>query len=265
MSDTLVLSEIFLSLQGESTLAGLPCVFLRLSRCNLRCAYCDTAYAFADGREMSRTEILEAVERLAGPFGRIPAAGLSGTAPSCSETEAGTRRVAVGRLPLVELTGGEPLLQPTVLPLMTQLCDAGFTVLLETSGALDIAAVDPRVRRIMDLKCPSSGEVGRNRWDNLRHLQPTDEVKFVIGTREDYAWAREQLARHHLTERCPVLFSWVTPLLPHQRDPSLRAVPEGQTPLSRQELAERILADALPVRFQLQMHKFIWAPDRKGV
>ena len=148
---------------------------------------------------------------------------------------------------------------------MTALCEEGFTVLLETSGAWDISRVDRRVRRIMDLKCPSSGEVERNRWENLRHLSPTDEVKFVIGTREDYAWAREQLARHRLAERCPILFSWASPLRPHQREVSLRPVPAGQTPLSRRGLAEQILAEALPVRFQLQLHKFIWPSDRKGV
>jgi 7-carboxy-7-deazaguanine synthase len=169
------------------------------------------------------------------------------------------------RLPLVELTGGEPLLQPAVLPLMSGLCDDGFTVLLETSGALDISAIDPRVRRIMDLKCPSSGECDHNLWENLQHLRGTDEIKFVIGTVEDYAWAVEQIQSRHLARICPLLFSWVSPLLPHQKDATLKPVPPGQTPLTRLELVERIIADALPVRFQLQMHKFIWPPDRKGV
>jgi 7-carboxy-7-deazaguanine synthase len=166
---------------------------------------------------------------------------------------------------LVELTGGEPLLQKNALPLMKSLCDNGYTGLLETSGALDIAGVDPRVRRIMDLKCPSSGEVARNRWENLTHLKSTDEIKFVIGTAQDYEWAREKLTAHELDKICPILFSWVSPLLPHQQDKSLSAVPAGQTPISRRQLAVRILADALPVRFQLQMHKFIWPPDERSV
>jgi 7-carboxy-7-deazaguanine synthase len=169
------------------------------------------------------------------------------------------------RLPLVELTGGEPLLQKNSLPLMKLLCDAGFTVLLETSGALDIAPVDARVRRIMDLKCPGSGECERNRWENLALLRAGDEIKFVIGTLQDYEWARETIAARQLAAICPILFSWVCPLLPHQQDKSLRKAPEGQTPISRVELAEKIMADSLPVRFQLQMHKFIWPPDKKGV
>ena len=148
---------------------------------------------------------------------------------------------------------------------MRQLCDSNYTVLLETSGAHDIAPVDPRVRRIMDLKCPSSGEVNRNHWDNLAHLRATDEIKFVIGTEEDYAWAKEQIRAHRLHLRCPLLISWVSPLTPEQQDRSLRPVPAGQTPISRRELAERIVADALPVRFQVQMHKVIWPPDQRGV
>lgn len=250
MADTLVVHEIYLSLQGESTFAGLPCVFVRLTACNLRCSYCDTAYAFSGGRRMALAEVLAEVQRLAAPFaGRTAVVG----------------REALPRLPLVELTGGEPLLQPAALPLMQQLCDVGFTVLIETSGAIDIAPVDRRVRRIMDLKCPSSGEVARNRWANLPHLQPADEVKFVIGTVEDYEWAKGVLAEHALASVCPVLFSWVAPLTPEQQDKSLRPVPAGQTPLSRQDIVERIIADALPVRFQVQMHKVIWPPDQRGV
>jgi 7-carboxy-7-deazaguanine synthase len=172
---------------------------------------------------------------------------------------------AVHALPLVELTGGEPLLQANSLPLMRSLCDAGFIVLLETSGALDISQVDPRVRRIMDLKCPSSGEAARNRWDNLKHLQPTDELKFVIGTVEDYDWAKRILREHNLPAVCSILFSWVSPLQPHQQDPSLKRFPTDHQPISRRELVERIIADALPVRFQLQMHKSIWPPDERGV
>jgi 7-carboxy-7-deazaguanine synthase len=251
MSETLVINEIYLSVQGESTWAGLPCVFVRLTACNLRCSYCDTAYAFTEGREMALPEILARVGELAKPF-----ASHRGTAGTAAPQ---------GRLPLVELTGGEPLWQKNSLPLMRSLCDAGFTVLLETSGALDIAPVDARVKRIMDLKGPSSGEVKRNRWENLRHLKSTDEVKFVLGTRQDYDWAKEIVLTRDLAGICPVLFSWVSPLLPHQQDKSLRKVPAGQDPISRQELVEKIIADALPVRFQLQMHKFIWPPDQKGV
>ena len=247
MSDTLVVNEIYMSLQGESTFAGLPCVFVRLTACNLRCSYCDTAYAFTEGKKQPLTEIIAEVRRVAGSFRNS------------------ALRTPHSALPLVELTGGEPLLQPNALPLMRALCDDGFTVLLETSGALDISQVDPRVRRIMDLKCPSSGEVARNRFENLPHLKPTDEIKFVIGTREDYEWAKEQIARHQLDAICPLLFSWVAPLQPEQQDKSLKKIPGGQTPLTRLELVEQIIADALPVRFQLQMHKVIWAPEQRGV
>jgi 7-carboxy-7-deazaguanine synthase len=296
VADTLVVNEIYLSLQGESTFAGLPCVFVRLTACNLRCSYCDTAYAFTEGRRLPLAEVLANVRRLAGPYARcgqpgaiadcqLPIANSDGqprptaTAPEWQgSTESRPTGVAAlsppetrplprspSRLPLVELTGGEPLLQPAALPLMTTLCDDGFTVLVETSGALDLSGIDPRVHRIMDLKCPSSGEVARNRWENLPHLQATDEVKFVIGTVQDYEWARETIARHRLDAVCPLLFSWVAPLAPHQRHPSLKPVPAGQTPLSRVELVERIIADALPVRFQVQMHKVIWPPEQRGV
>jgi 7-carboxy-7-deazaguanine synthase len=243
MSDSLVVNEIYLSLQGESTLAGLPCVFVRLTGCNLRCSYCDTAYAFTEGRRWPMDEITAEIRRIAARF-------------SGPELQ---------RLPLVELTGGEPLLQAASPELMRRLCDEGFTVLIETSGALDISAVDPRVRRIMDLKCPSSGESDRNLLANLAHLKATDEVKFVIGTREDYDWARGMIAEHGLASVCPLLFSWVQPLAPDQQHPALKPVPPGQTPMTRRELAEQIVADALPVRFQLQMHKFIWPAEARGV
>jgi 7-carboxy-7-deazaguanine synthase len=249
MHDSVVVHEIYLSVQGESTFAGLPCVFIRLTACNLRCSYCDTAYAFSGGQRQSVPTVLEAVRRLAAPFGE-------------GESEPGGGKT---RLPLVELTGGEPLLQPGALPLMSCLCDAGFTVLLETSGALDISAMDPRVRRIMDLKCPSSGESLRNRWENLSCLKATDEVKFVIGTSEDYEWAKSQIQTHRLARVCPLLFSWVHPLSAEQRDPSLKPVPSGHSPISRVELVERIIADALPVRFQAQLHKIIWPPEKRGV
>jgi 7-carboxy-7-deazaguanine synthase len=244
MSETLVVNEVYLSLQGESTFAGLPCVFVRLTACNLRCSYCDTAYAFTEGKKQTLADVLASVRKLAAPF---------------------TNRVGDHKMPLVELTGGEPLLQPNALPLMNALCDDGFTVLIETSGAHDISKIDPRVRRIMDLKCPSSGEVARNLWDNIRHLKATDEIKFVIGTREDYDWAKCVIAEHQLASICPLLFSWVQPLRPEQQDKSLKPVPAGQTPISRRELAELVIADALPVRFQAQLHKVIWPPEQRGV
>jgi len=247
MSDTLVVNEVYLSLQGESTFAGLPCVFVRLTACNLRCSYCDTAYAFTEGKKWLLGDVVARVRELARPFRAF--------SPLTSHLS----------LPVVELTGGEPLLQPSALPLMKQLCDDGFTVLIETSGAHDIAPIDPRVHRIMDLKGPSSGEVARNRWENIPHLKATDEVKFVIGTVEDYEWAKEQIATHNLAAICPLLFSWVAPLTPQQQDKSLKKVPIGQTPITRKELAERIIADALPVRFQVQMHKVIWPPEQRGV
>lgn len=261
MSGTLVVNEIYLSLQGESTFAGLPCVFVRLTACNLRCSYCDTAYAFTEGRKMALAEVLAEVRRLAKPFA---------AAEWTRQTEPASMHVPppqAGRfnLPLVELTGGEPLLQPAVLPLMQSLCEDGFTVLLETSGAHDIAPVDPRVRRIMDLKCPSSGEAERNRWENFAHLKETDEIKFVIGTQEDYEWAKETIAEHKLDSICPLLFSWVQPLTPAQQDNSLKKVPASHRPMTRCELAEKVMADALPVRFQVQMHKVIWPPDQRGV
>ena len=251
-----MVNEIYLSLQGESTFAGLPCVFVRLTACNLRCSYCDTAYAFTEGRRREVEEVLAEVRRRAEPWtSRNPK-----EVRSPNPAPAGSRG-----LPLVELTGGEPLLQPAALPLMQRLCDEGFMVLLETSGALDIGPVDARVRRIMDLKCPSSGEVECNRWENLAHLRATDELKFVIGTVEDYAWAKQTITTHGLDAVCPLLFSWVSPLAPLQQHPSLKPVPPGMTPLTRRELAERIIADALPVRFQVQMHKVIWAPDQRAV
>jgi 7-carboxy-7-deazaguanine synthase len=259
MSDTLVVNEIYLSLQGESTFAGLPCIFVRLAACDLRCSYCDTAYAFAEGTKKTLADIRSEVRQLASPFNRV-------RNTECVVRNAGEVPQAGGcRVPLVELTGGEPLLQENSLPLMQALCDDGFTVLLETSGAHDIAPVDPRVRRIMDLKCPGSGEAARNRRENLPCLKSTDEIKFVIATREDYEWAKARITEHELASICPLLFSWVHPLAPEQQDKSLKKPPPGQTPISRRELAERIIADALPVRFQVQLHKVIWAPETRGV
>ncbi|HVF72143.1 MAG TPA: radical SAM protein [Chthoniobacterales bacterium] len=213
---TLTVNEIYHSIQGESTWAGQPCVFVRLTFCDLRCNYCDTEYAFYEGKKQTLPEIASAV----AAFG-------------CG---------------LVELTGGEPLLQKNVLPLLTMLADAGHTVLLETSGAHDISGVDPRVHRIMDLKTPGSGECARNLFSNIDHLTQRDEVKFVIGSREDYEWSREQVNRFGLAQRCrAVLFSPIFGRI----DP--------------RQIVDWILADKLSVRFQLQLHKFIWTPTQRGV
>lgn len=233
MAETLIVNEIFKSIQGESTRAGLPCVFVRLTGCNLRCSWCDTAYAFTEGARMTLSAIVD--------------------------------RVAAFDCRLVEITGGEPLLQSNSLLLMTRLADLGHTVLLETSGSLDIGLVDSRVIRIMDLKCPSSGECEQNRWENIPMLRASDEVKFVIATREDYDWAKRQLERWRLPAICSVLFSWAHPLLPDQRDLALKPAPLDQHPIAMRQLVKQMLADRLPVRFQLQMHKYIWEPTAKGV
>jgi 7-carboxy-7-deazaguanine synthase len=215
MSDTLVINEIYQSIQGESSWVGLPCVFVRLTACDLRCKWCDTPYAFTEGTRLALDAIVDRVVKL-----------------DC---------------PLVEITGGEPLLQPAVLPLMKRLCDLGKRVLLETSGAHDISPIDPRVVRIMDLKCPGSGEVQRNRYANLDHLRSQDEVKFVIMERSDYDWAKVKMREFNLPARCAVLFSPVWGAL----DPK--------------QLVDWILRDKLPVRFQVQLHKYLWDPGKRGV
>jgi 7-carboxy-7-deazaguanine synthase len=212
---SLVIHEIYRSLQGESTFAGLPCVFVRLTACHLRCGYCDTPHAFGQGDTFTIDEVVE-------------------------------RALALGDR-LVEITGGEPLLQSEVFPLMTRLADAGRTVLLETSGALDIGPVDPRVRVILDLKTPGSAEVDANLWSNLDRLKATDEVKFVLCDRADFDWAVAQVRAYSLTQRCPVLFS-----------PAF-----GQ--VNPTELAAWILESRLPVRLQLQQHKILWDPNARGV
>jgi len=212
----LTVNEIFHSIQGESTYAGQPCVFVRLTACDLRCRWCDTAYAFGEGRKMSVDDVIEAVEAYA--------------------------------CPTVEITGGEPLLQADVYPLMQRLLDAGKTVLLETGGHRSIEAVPAGVIRVIDVKCPGSGESERTDWSNLRQLTPADQVKFVIADRADYEFAREVVEREGLAARCAaVLFSPV----------------HGE--FSPRQLAEWMLADRLPVRLQLQLHKFIWDPQTRGV
>jgi 7-carboxy-7-deazaguanine synthase len=212
----LTVNEIFHSIQGESTHTGEPCVFVRLTACDLRCRWCDTPYAFHEGRKMSIDDVLSEVDRY-----------------GC---------------PLVEVTGGEPLLQPDVYPLMSRLLERGKRVLIETGGHRSIANVPAGVERIMDIKCPGSGESARNDWSNLAALTATDQVKFVIADRGDYEFARDLVAREGLATRvAAVLFSPV----------------HGE--LVPRLLAEWILADRLPVRLQLQAHKFIWSPDTRGV
>lgn len=207
------LTEVFFSLQGEAARAGLPTVFVRLTGCPLRCTWCDTTYSFTGGAAAS-------IESVLAEVAKYP-----------------TRHVCV--------TGGEPLAQKGCLPLLTALCDAGYDVALETSGALDIAGVDPRVARIMDLKAPDSGECAKNRWENLAHLVTGDEIKIVIASRADYEWARSAFHERKLDQCCPVLFSPAQGLV----DPTA--------------LAEWILEDGLNVRFQLQLHKLLWG-NAKG-
>jgi 7-carboxy-7-deazaguanine synthase len=215
-ADQIRIHEIYESIQGESTFAGLPCTFVRLSRCNLRCRWCDTPQAFEGGTQLPRAEVLEQ----ALSFGT----------------------------PLVELTGGEPLLQPGAIPLLEELCDAGRTVLLETSGERDISQVDPRVHRIMDLKAPGSDESHRNRWENIEHLTQRDEVKVVLCDRADYEWAKAVIEEHDLASRVnAVLLSCVW----------------GE--LDPKALVQWVLEDRLPVRVQIQMHKVIWDADTQGV
>ncbi len=211
----LKVNEIFFSIQGESSQMGLPCVFVRLTECDLRCTYCDTEYAFYEGEMLSLEHIIEQVSSY-----------------GCK---------------LVEITGGEPLLQSEVYELMTRLCDLGFSVMLETGGHILVDKVDARVKKIIDMKTPSSGMLRKNDYRNLEIAAPTDEIKFVIGSRLDYDWAKHVIEQYRLTERLTVLMSVVF----------------GE--LSAQTLAEWILADRLPVRFQLQMHKYIWSPETRGV
>lgn len=201
------LTEIFYSIQGESSAAGRPCVFVRLSRCNLRCTWCDTTYSFKGGDRSSIDAVLAEVESY-----------------GCN---------------LVEITGGEPLLQPAVHPLMTELCDAGHEVLIETSGSLDISPIDPRVKVIMDLKAPGSGEVDKNLFENIEHLKPDDEVKFVILDRVDYEWSVARVREYGLLERCSVIFSPVHGVM------------------DAHELSQWILEDRLDIRLGLQIHKFL--------
>lgn len=208
-------TEIYRSIQGESSFAGLPCAFVRLTGCNLRCVYCDSEFAFHGGTSLS---VAEAV-----------------------------RRVAALAVPLVEVTGGEPLWQAGCLTLLTKLCDRGHTALLETGGSLDISRVDPRVHRIVDVKTPDSGMAHRNLWSNLALLTPRDEVKFVLGGRADYEWARRVIREHELEARTRVLLSTVFGAL------------------EPRQVVEWMLEDGLNARFQLQLHKYVWDPAARGV
>ena len=216
LADSLLVNEIFYSIQGESTRAGCPCVFVRLTGCNLRCRWCDTEYAFNEGRAMTVTEVHE--------------------------------RVRGYKCDLVELTGGEPLLQAAVYPLIEALLATNVTVMIETSGASDISALDPRVIRIMDLKCPGSGESARNLWSNLGHLTAQDEIKFVVSDRADYEWARNVIFEHRLAQKVNAILMSC-------------AFDE----LAPADLAAWMLEDRLPARLQLQIHKHIWHPQARGV
>ena len=212
---TIDVIEIFKSIQGESTWAGRPCIFIRLEKCNLRCSYCDTKYAYTEGQDIPVADVLA--------------------------------RILEYDVPLVEATGGEPLAQESMPELLTALCDSGKTVLIESSGAVSIEKVDPRVHVIMDVKCPDSGMSERIRWDYFDLLKAKDEVKFVIASRRDYEFARDLVRDRRLHEQCAVLFSTAFGLV------------------DRKSVVEWILEDRLPVRFQLQIHKFVWPPDQRGV
>jgi 7-carboxy-7-deazaguanine synthase len=231
----MVITEIFKSIQGEGTRAGMPCIFVRLTGCNLRCTWCDTAYAFHGGKKMTVNEVLARVDELAGRL------------------EAGSSFQAT--VPLVELTGGEPLLQEEVYPLAEKLLAAGYTVLIETSGERFVGRLPQEVIKIVDVKCPDSGEADTFELRNLDVLSANDEVKFVLSTRRDYEFARDFTQQYHLTQRVhAVLFS------PVFDDP------EGKWQgLQPRALVEWILADGLPVRLGLQLHKFVWDPATKGV
>jgi 7-carboxy-7-deazaguanine synthase len=229
------ITEIFKSIQGEGTRAGLPCIFVRLTGCNLRCTWCDTSYAFHGGTKMSVVEVISRVDELACRAGGAPGAQTG--------------------VPLVELTGGEPLLQEEIYPLAEKLLAAGYTVMIETSGERFIGQLPQEVIKIVDVKCPDSGEPDSFNMANLEALSEEDEVKFVLSTRRDYEFAREFTARHGLPARVKhVLFS------PVFEDP------QGKWPgLEPRALVEWILADGLPVRLGLQLHKFVWDPATKGV
>ncbi|MBI4747554.1 MAG: radical SAM protein [Acidobacteria bacterium] len=208
------ITEIFFSIQGESSFAGLPCIFVRTTGCDLRCTWCDSEYTFTGGTQMTLDEIMD--------------------------------RVYSYPTRLVELTGGEPLLQKEIYPLATRLLDEGYQVLIETGGHRDISKLDPRIIKIMDIKCPESGEAEKNLWSNLEYLTPRDEVKFVLASLNDYFWARDCIRHHHLESRVNVLISTVFGI-------------------DRRPIVEQMLADGLRARFQVQLHKMVWPADMHGV
>ena len=212
---SLKINEIYYSVQGESTHAGRPCIFIRLTYCNLRCSYCDTEYAFYDGKDMEITDIMSEIKRW-----------------DCN---------------LVEVTGGEPLFQDECIDLLNELVNSNYEVMLETGGSLSISDVPKKVVKIVDFKCPSSGMVKKNLWSIVDDLQAHDEVKFVIGNREDFDWAKDRITQYSLDKICTLLFS-----------PTFGEI-------DPQQIVEWILAENLPVRMQLQMHKMIWSPEEKGV
>jgi 7-carboxy-7-deazaguanine synthase len=235
----MTITEIFRSIQGEGTRAGLPCIFVRLTGCNLRCTWCDTEYAFHGGTKMSVEEVLARVDELS----KAPA-----------QTQPGAAGISQ-KLSLVELTGGEPLLQPEVIPLSQKLLDSGYRVMVETSGERPVAVLPREVIKIVDVKCPDSGEPDTFQMENLETLDNKDEIKFVISSRRDYEFARDFTLQYNLARRVhQVIFSPVHP------------DPEGAWPgMNSQDLAEWILEDGLPVRLGLQIHKFIWHPATRGV
>ena len=212
---SLKINEIYYSVQGESTHSGCPCIFIRLTYCNLRCSYCDTEYAFYDGKDMEITDIMSEIKRW-----------------DCN---------------LVEVTGGEPLFQDECIDLLNELVNSNYEVMLETGGSLSISDVPKKVVKIVDFKCPSSGMVKKNLWSIVDDLQAHDEVKFVIGSREDFDWAKDRITEYSLDKICTLLFS-----------PTFGEI-------DPQQIVEWILAENLPVRMQLQMHKMIWSPEEKGV
>ena len=212
---SLKINEIYYSVQGESTHSGCPCIFIRLTYCNLRCSYCDTEYAFYDGKDMEITDIISEIKRW-----------------DCN---------------LVEVTGGEPLFQDECIDLLNELVNSNYEVMLETGGSLSISDVPKKVVKIVDFKCPSSGMVKKNLWSIVDDLQAHDEVKFVIGNREDFDWAKDHITEYSLDKICTLLFS-----------PTFGEI-------DPQQIVEWILAENLPVRMQLQMHKMIWSPEEKGV
>jgi 7-carboxy-7-deazaguanine synthase len=253
------ITEIFLSLQGESSWAGLPTIFVRCCGCDLRCSYCDTTYAYSGGVKLHLREVLAKIMGLVLSWKKNLASQLSGCEPYI------LRNGKQIRLPIIEVTGGEPMIQSGTKTLLTELSNTGYQVLLETNGAHDISKLDERVIRIVDVKCPSSGETSKVFWKNLDFLRPNDELKFVIATREDFYWARDVIYSKKLWEKCALLVSWAR--IP-ERNLTLtdqKKIPSDHTLISCEELADLVLQEGLPVRFQVQLQKVIWTNRDRGV